>query len=270
MSKILILIFVLFSSCIASQSKQPCQIADKILSVDVENLPQGSSKSQKLLDSAIALCPLNPNLWYEKGVPYVKRGDFATWKIYIDKAVELWPDYYLGIRGWCTWKFLKDYEGAYQDFLRSETINRNVNLTAGDLHITTWLGICKNYFGQYDSALYYFDKSIDSTIAKQGINYVGLYDYLFRGITKMYLKRYHSALSDFDKQIKAHERIADAYYYKGLTLMKIGKRKDALKELTTALRLFQNDGYHNSDPYCEMPYEIYASDIKDGIFKASQ
>src|SRR5580765_8831766 len=53
--------------------------------------PQGSRESQIKFDSAIRLCPGFDYAYREKSVPYLKRGDFITWKKWIDKAVALDP-----------------------------------------------------------------------------------------------------------------------------------------------------------------------------------
>ena len=50
---------------------------------------QGTRFSQMLYDSVIAICPSFDMAYMEKAVPYLKRGDFVTWRIWIDKAVAL-------------------------------------------------------------------------------------------------------------------------------------------------------------------------------------
>ena len=70
---------------------------------------QGSRESQILFDSVVAVCPTFDVAYMEKAVPYLKRGDFATWRIWIDKAVALNPKEHLGYRGWCRYQFLRDY-----------------------------------------------------------------------------------------------------------------------------------------------------------------
>ena len=272
----LILFCVFYSACSQSQpdvkevNKDNCHVAAKIFSEEIEKLRQGSARCEWLLDSVIKLCPANADYWYEKGVAYAKRGDFATWSFYIDKAVGIFPYYYLGLRGWYTWKFLKDYHAAYADFLQSELINSSSVYSAADFLITTWLGICHLEFKHNDSALYYFNKSIDSTILKRGPQHVGLYDYLFRAITKIRLEKYEEALVDLDIQNRKTEKNADGYYYKGLVLMKMNKKEEALNNLKKAFDLFTKDGYHQNDPYCEMPFEIYLSDISKAIHAASK
>lgn len=46
---------------------------------------QGSRSSQEKFDEAIEKCPNLDYAWMEKAVPYLKRGDFATWKRLLTK-----------------------------------------------------------------------------------------------------------------------------------------------------------------------------------------
>ena len=96
---------------------------------------QGSWQSQEYFDKSIDLCDFAYS-YMEKGVPYLKRGDFIKWKALIDKAVELDPNEYLGYRGWCRLQFLRDYDGAISDIeqlleLNQYDIGYNQN---GDYH----------------------------------------------------------------------------------------------------------------------------------------
>ena len=68
---------------------------------------QGWQLSQIGFDKAIELCPTYDYAYVEKSVPYLKRGDFITWKALIDKGVSLNPTRHLGYRGWCKYQFLQ-------------------------------------------------------------------------------------------------------------------------------------------------------------------
>src|SRR4051812_11845421 len=83
---------------------------------------QGSKASQLQFDKAIELCPGFDYAYFEKSVPYLKRGDFISWKKLIDKAVELNPTGYLAYRGWCRYQFVRDYRGAIADLERLDSL----------------------------------------------------------------------------------------------------------------------------------------------------
>src|SRR5690606_21534705 len=91
------------------------------LSIEAER-EQGARRSQLLFDEAIKLCPGFDFAYYEKSVPYLKRGDFITWRRLMDMAVELNPKRNLGDRGWCRYQFLRDYQGAIQDIEKLDSL----------------------------------------------------------------------------------------------------------------------------------------------------
>ncbi len=78
------------------------------LYIQAIEFPQGSIQSQVYFDRVLALCPTFAEAYHEKSVPYLKRGDFQTWKKLMDEAVRLQPARFLSDRGWCRFKFLHD------------------------------------------------------------------------------------------------------------------------------------------------------------------
>jgi len=71
-----------------SSAIRACRLYDA-----ADSLAQGSPKCEHYLDSAIAICPNFAPAWHERSVPYLKRGDFVTWRRYLDKAVALDSSY---------------------------------------------------------------------------------------------------------------------------------------------------------------------------------
>jgi tetratricopeptide (TPR) repeat protein len=230
---------------------------------------QGSPRCQYYLDSAIALCPSFAPAWHEKSVPYLKRGDFVTWRQLIDKAVNLDPLQFLQVRGWCRFKFLRDYAGALQDLRRYDTLAAFGHYSSNDgnyeLHVV--MALCERELGHNDAALRYFAIGIDSVVAQQGASAVGLYDYLHLGVTKMRVKDYDGAIHALQQQNLKYDKFAETYYYLGKIYGLIGKKDLARSNLLQA-RLLINDHngmYHLYDIYCEMQDTIYNSDIDDEL-----
>src|SRR5258708_2292253 len=79
------------------------------------NHPQGSKESQELFVRSITACPTYAPSLHEVSVPYLKRGDFYTWKVFMDRAVASDPKGFLDTRAWCLFKFLRDYPNALSD-----------------------------------------------------------------------------------------------------------------------------------------------------------
>lgn len=60
------------------ENNQACYEACIIATEDTYG--QGTKRSQLNFDKAIALCPNLDYAYFEKAVPYLKRGEFVTWR----------------------------------------------------------------------------------------------------------------------------------------------------------------------------------------------
>lgn len=233
---------------------------------------QGSPKCQYYLDSAIWLCPSFADAWHEKSVPYLKRGDFVTWRKYMDEAVRLNPARYLSVRGWCRFKFLQDYEGALDDLQRNDTLSRFAHQYSGDgnyeLHIL--MALCERGLGNFTAAFHYFHEGIDSVVARNGPSSAGLFSYLHLGVTLLQTGDYDGALVALESENKQYDRFAETYYYMGMAHLRKGHKAAALENFRRALELYtdKTGTYRLNDPYCEMPDAIYVSDILSAISQA--
>lgn len=237
----------------------------------VDSFYQGSPKCQYYLDSAIALCPAFAPAWREKSVPYLKRGDFVTWRKLMDKAVELDPFQFLPIRGWCRFKFLRDYEGALADLKRFDTLSAFGHNYSNDgnyeLHVV--MALCERELGHTDAAFRYFTLGIDSVAAQQGSAFVGLYGYVHLAVTKMAIKDYNGALRALQQENLQYDKFAETYYYIGVIYGLTGKKDLAKTNLLQAKALLNDHSgkYHFNDIYCEIPDTIYGSDIETALAK---
>lgn len=242
-----------------------CNLACK-LSNAASTFPQGSRRSQECLDSAIRLCPDMADAWREISVPYLKRGDFSTWRKYIDKAVGLQPGRFLDIRGWCRFKFLRDYEGALVDLRMFDSLTHYSSKHTGDgtYRLSIVMALCERELGNYTSASLYFSKGIDSIFYTKGKDFIGLFDLLHRAVLKLRRQDYTGALSDLDQQEKLCKNYVETSYYKGIAYRSLGKLKLADKHFKNAARLYK-EGFHMSDIYCEMLDAVYPSDIEEAL-----
>jgi tetratricopeptide (TPR) repeat protein len=94
-----------------------------------------------------------------------------------------------------------------------------------------------------------------------------LFDYLHLGVTRMMLKDYKGAIASLNRETKKYEKLADTYYYLGLCYKKLGQNQKAYTNFTRAKDLFTKTGYYRNDPYCEVPDQVYLSDIEDELKK---
>ena len=56
------------------------------------------------------------------------------------------------------------------------------------------------------------------------------------------MKQYQQAKTDLDKTIELDNSISYAYFFRGVSNGALGNRKDAITDLETAARLFDQDG----------------------------
>lgn len=228
--------------------------------------PQGSRSSQQYLDSAIRLCPDMADAWREISVPYLKRGDFVSWRKYLDKAVALQPARTLDVRGWCRFKFLRDYEGALEDLKRFESLTHFATKHTGDgtYNLYVVMALCERELGNYSNAALYFSKGIDSIFYTKGKDFIGLFDFLHRAVLKLNTQDYTGALSDLRQQEKLCRNYVETSYYKGIAYRSLGKPKQARQQFENAARLYR-EGFHLSDVYCEMLDAVYPSDVDEAL-----
>lgn len=230
--------------------KKACELYNKASDL------QGFRESQEDFDKAIELCPGFSNAYMEKAVPYLKNGDFATWKILIDKAVALDPQKHLGYRGWCKFQFLGDYKGAIQDleeFRRyyPEDPGRSLN---GDYHLDVVKAMSYSALGQKEKAA----GIIERLLAKRG--YVkGMFDHYQLGVTYFELGRYDKALENFEKQSKEYD-FAENIYFKS-KVSKI-RNKDYLDLKRLALQTY-DEGKTMKDVYTHHFNKVYRKQIEE-------
>jgi tetratricopeptide (TPR) repeat protein len=219
---------------------------------------QGSAKCEHYLDSAIALCPSFAPAWHEKSVPYLKRGDFVTWRKILDVSVDLDPLQFLPYRGWCRYEFLRDYEGALRDLQRFDTLAGFSHLVSNngnyELHII--MALCERELGDTAMAFHYFGQGVDSVNA-------GLYGYLHLGVTRLMTRDYPGAIAALEQENKVYDKFAETYYYLGRAYQATGKKALAKEMLQHAKELMNDHSgkYHLHDVYCEMMDTIYEFDI---------
>lgn len=217
---------------------------------------QGSGESEEDFDKAIGLCPDFSGSYMEKAAPYLKNGDFSTWKILIDKAVALDPKIHLGYRGWCRFQFLRDYSGAVQglETLKQyypEDLGRSLN---GDYRLEVVKRMSYSALGQKEKAT----GIIEKLLATRG-HVKGLFDHDQLGVTYFEQGRYDKALENFEKQSKEYG-FAENIYFKS-KVSKI-RNKDYLDLKMLALKTY-DEGKVMKDVDTHHFNEIYRKQIAE-------
>jgi tetratricopeptide (TPR) repeat protein len=221
---------------------------------------QGSPQCEHMLDSAIATCPNFAPAWHERSVPYLKRGDFITWRRILDKSVDLDPRQFLSYRGWCRFEFLRDYAGALKDLQRFDTLSEfsHTSSNDGDYELHLIMALCERELGDTNKAFHYFGVAMD----KDSSN-AGLYGYLHLGVTKLKTRDYPGAIAALEHENRIYDQFADTWYWLGQAWLATGRRDQARSMFLRAKELMNDHSgrYHLHGVYCEKLDTIYESDI---------
>jgi tetratricopeptide (TPR) repeat protein len=243
-------------------NNQPCYEA--CLTATEGNAAQGTKASQLQFDKAIELCPSFDYAYFEKAVPYLKRGDFISWKKLIDKAVELNPTGHLGYRGWCRYQFVRDYRGAIKDFEKLDSllpydIGYSIN---GDYQLNIAKALCYKALGQKNKAI----EIIENQLAQKDYS-PQTYDYLHLGVLKMEIGDTDGGIEYLKKSIAFNDYLAEPYYYLGLIYKKQNLTK-AFKENMEKAKTYYLKGYKRFDPYTHPMDKVYLADIERELKKS--
>lgn len=232
----------------------------------VKNMPQGSYASINGLDSAIAICPGFADLYYMRAIPYLKRGEFITWKKIIDKAVENDSILYLGYRGGARFMFLRDYEGAIKDI---EDLKQMGNwdigtIYNGEYHLEVIRALSYRGIGDTLKAVSILQKHIDS------YTIIGNYDYFHLGVMLYQLKKYDEAEKAFKRQIAIRNYYADTYYYLALVNEEQGNFPEYYSNLKRAFGFYKEGKcVRGLDSFMDYPDKVYLKQIEDRLFVIS-
>jgi len=205
---------------------------------------QGSKMSQLLFDKAIEIGPKYAWAYYQKSVPFFKRGLFAEGVSLINKAIELEPQNYLDYRAY--WYFynrsydfcISDLESLYTTYKASY-----VNTPGGDLEMRLLLAMAYAHSGKVSKGISCVQNLMESY--KDKLYLKGNYDHFCLGILYYKNNQFDLAEAEFEKQIIVDDKFADTFYYIGLIKEKQSKPSLAKSNFRQSLERFKgkNGGY---------------------------
>jgi len=222
---------------------------------------QASRQAQIAFDAAIASCPKLDYAWVEKSVPYLKTGNFIEWKNLIDKAVEINPSGNLGYRGWCQYQFVRNYEGAIDDFeMLASLTNSDIGYSQnGDYHLNIVKALCYRSIGQKEKAISIMEDQLNTKDYSPLI-----YDYLHLGVLKLEVGDTAGAIRSLQQSILLNDYLAEPYYYLGLIYKTQNRMQDFVENMEKA-REYYLKGYKHFDTYTHPMDNIYLSDIEAAL-----
>jgi len=224
---------------------------------------QGVGLSQSMFAILNWQHPDYSDAFFERSVPFNKRGEYYTGFHYLNKAVDLEPKKHLGYRGYMKLRFLRDYEGALKDLDRLDSLTPNVVDAPWGENIDFLRGECHFGLGNYAKALDYFNLSIEN----QGTDWADIQTIVYQGLCNYELANYQDAKTSFENALSLYEKTPEAYFGLGKTYLQIGDTVNALHFLNGAK---DNIAYKRDDHYKEFLNEIYVEEIQKLIINISE
>ncbi len=223
-------------------------------------LQQGSRISQYYFDLSINLDPTFSFAYFEKSIPFNKRGDYARGFDLLNRAVVLNPKMHLGYRGWLRLVKLRDFEGAIKDLKKLQEIKIASNSKAWGQNINYLIGLSYLGLNRCDEALKYFEIAINET------EHSDLIISLYKAIALYRIKKYDQSIILLKACIDINLSFTEAYYYLGKNYLKINAYKRAKLSLSQALSLYEA-GFKIRNSYNEVYLQLYRQDIINKLKK---
>lgn len=241
---------LVYSNCLLAQGNcliYPEDSGERLaceLSYRALEYKQGSKESQLLFDAAIRLGPKYAWAYYEKSVPFFKRGLYAEGVSLINKAIELEPKNYLYYRAY--WFFYsRSYEYCIRDLEELYTVYQASYTTtpSGELEMRLLLAMAYAQSGEVAKGIEWILHLMDSY--KDKLELKGYYDHFCLGVLYYMNNQFDLAEAQFEKQLTIDDGFADTYYYLGLTKEKVADKASATNYFQQALAKFngKNGGY---------------------------
>ena len=268
MKKYIILLLVI-SSCNLSDKKEDMvkgdkKVEKKVLSgIDSMHVreyieksfqsPMHSLEHQQYLDSALAIVPKSAWLWQQKAMPLYKARKYQLGKPFLDKAVEYAPEKYLDYSGFMRCIFSKDYIKSISEFMRAKK-------EFGDGYVMDhtynfYIGLDYLQLNKFSKAKEFLllskeqqFKDFPNDLPQEACHYL---DWYYLGIADFELGNYNEAIASFDMSLMVYENFAEALYFKGRSMTKLGNEEgEEWKK-----KAFENAG--NTINEDNVIYEIY-------------
>ncbi len=261
-----ICLFYMFFSCLDTQSIDYSEWTEEQKAQETKRLEyenkwffQGSIVNQANHNTLIAINPDVADYYSEKSVAHSKIGDYHIAIPLLEKAMELDPKETLYYTSWLMTDLYKDYDRALSYLNQYDEYTPNKTDYAWGENVNFLKGEVLQALERHSDAITEFTKVIN-----EEKDFATASVYVYRGISYMYQEMYPEAISDFDKAITIYDKSSMGYYYKGITLLKIGDKEAAIEAFQESKKLIKQ-GYKDSDPYKEVYNEIYLMQVEDKL-----
>ena len=234
-----------------SGERKACELSHKAI-----EYAQGSRASQLLFDQAIAIGPKFSWAYYEKSVPYFKRGFLNEGLQILSEAIALEPKEYLCYRSYWYWQY-QNYKLCIQDLETYYGLPKAyMQFTpGGDKDMRIILGLSYWKTGDIKKGVLTILNCINSYDSEDDVGYT---DYHSLGMLYVFDKQYDKAIITLKKQLNVIKDIPDTYYFLGLAYKYKSNTTEAKVQFKKALSKFlEANKFRNINP----GFRVYKSDI---------
>jgi tetratricopeptide (TPR) repeat protein len=252
--------------CNCSSERVQDSLVEKYFNNGAEKVPgmYNNPAWQLYCDTILALCPNIAYAYRQKGIPYIKNGEYEKAFSLYEKMVELDPKAWTAYRGFCKCIFTKDYEGAIIDFQKAQQLLPN----GFEMDHTYFFyeGLCNLELGNYSKAEENLKQDI--FIQTKGIilneGDVHFNTLLYVGILYYEMRENEKAKTYLLKCLSRYKELPDANYYLALVYAREGNA--ALKEKYLRIaKETRSKGYSSNEDnlyYAYYPHQITAYEIE--------
>ena len=229
-------------------------------------LHMGKNKvGNELIDYAFSIRKVVSSEDYRHAsVRNTKNGNYSIAIDKLEKAMEIDSQEVSGYYAWVLLYYYRDYEKSLQILEEQDSYTPDFSDAPVGEDIHYLKGLCHMQMQHYQKAVDEFNIYINTMVSTIGEEWVDVYTFVQKGRCLTKLEKFENAINSYDKAIKYYENCTEAYYFKGLTQIKMSKDNEGCNNFNKALELI-NDGNKSSDVYVEYFHEIYLQQIEESI-----
>ena len=116
----------------------------------------------------------------------------------------------------------------------------------------------------YQKATNEFNTYISNLATTHDEDFVDVYTFVQKGRCLTELGQFEEAVKSYKKAIMYYKDCTEAYYFMGLTQIKMSQNEKGCQNLNTALEMI-NRGEKSTDVYVELFHEVYPQQIEQSI-----
>lgn len=200
-------------------------------------------------------------------VQNTKNGNYAIAIDKLEKTIQLNPKEGSAYYGWVLLYYYRDYEKALKILEQHDAYTPNFSDAPMGEDIHYLKGLCQMQMQDYKKAIEEFNIYINNLATTHGEDFVDVYTFVQKGRCLTQLRKFDEAILAYKKAIKYYKNCTEAYYFMGVTQLKMNKKDSACDNFNIALNLIKK-GYKSADTYVEYFHEIYPQQIENNIIES--